>query len=188
MSWGSSLKKIVMSRWIRLYIEWVHALGVSVEIELKVDWQVLKSLNCQILHLIGGWDWHDVSTSLTPCLPQCYFRVNPTDRLSARFENIKLVYTPVNSFFKLNLNTNTERVNSLIVPYIAPWTVQWMVQFPTQWCNAHCVMHSMMVYCLQYRVLPAVINNIALLLMTAWLSHAVTSPQTCQHRSQEITL
>jgi len=40
-----------------LYIEWVHALGVSFEIELKMDWQGCKQvLNCQILPLISQWD------------------------------------------------------------------------------------------------------------------------------------
>jgi len=33
------------------YKECVHAFGVSVEIELKMDWQ-----GYQILHLIGQWD------------------------------------------------------------------------------------------------------------------------------------
>jgi len=38
-------------------IEWVHVLGVSVEIELKMNWQGCKqAYNCQILHLIGQWD------------------------------------------------------------------------------------------------------------------------------------
>jgi len=37
--------------------KWVHKIGVSVEIELKMDWQGCKQvLNCQILHLIGQWD------------------------------------------------------------------------------------------------------------------------------------
>jgi len=34
--------------------------------------------------------------------------------ISARFENIKL-FTPLQIHFQLNLNTNTERVNSPIV-------------------------------------------------------------------------
>jgi len=34
-----------------------YALGVSVEIELKMDWQGCKTVvNCQILHQIGWWD------------------------------------------------------------------------------------------------------------------------------------
>jgi len=44
----------------------------------------------------------------------CYHRVNPFDRLSARPENIKL-FAPLPIHFKLNLNTNTERVNSPII-------------------------------------------------------------------------
>jgi len=35
-----------------LGIEWVHALSVSVEIELKMDWQECKKLK-MFLHLIG---------------------------------------------------------------------------------------------------------------------------------------
>jgi len=35
----------------------VHALGVGVVIQLKIDWQGCnKVLSCQILHLIGQWD------------------------------------------------------------------------------------------------------------------------------------
>jgi len=38
-------------------IEWVHSFGVSVEIELEMDWQKCKKvLNCQILHVIDQWD------------------------------------------------------------------------------------------------------------------------------------
>jgi len=38
-------------------IEWVHTLGVSVEIELKMDWQGCKQvIKCQILHLSGQLD------------------------------------------------------------------------------------------------------------------------------------
>jgi len=35
-----------------LFIGWVHALGVSVEIELKMDWQGYK----KIVHFIDQWD------------------------------------------------------------------------------------------------------------------------------------
>jgi len=39
---------------IKIDIEWVHAHIVSVEIELKMDWQGCKQVyNFQILHLIG---------------------------------------------------------------------------------------------------------------------------------------
>jgi len=48
------------------------------------------------LNLISQWDWHKVNTVLIPCLTQCLFRVNATNWLGARFENIKLVYTPAN--------------------------------------------------------------------------------------------
>jgi len=37
--------------------EWVHALGVSIEIELEMDWQGCKRYyNFQIFHFIGQWD------------------------------------------------------------------------------------------------------------------------------------
>jgi len=41
------------------YMIAVHARGVSVEIELKMDWQWCKKVftcNCQIVHLIDQWD------------------------------------------------------------------------------------------------------------------------------------
>jgi len=44
----------------------------------------------------------------------CKHRVNPIDRLSAKFDNFKL-FTPLTIHFQLNLNTSTDRVNSLIV-------------------------------------------------------------------------
>jgi len=38
-------------------MQWVYALSVSVEIELKMDWQGCKKvIYFQILHLIGQWD------------------------------------------------------------------------------------------------------------------------------------
>jgi len=44
----------------RREIERVHALSVSVEIKLKMDWQgCKKKLNCQILHLIDQWHQHN---------------------------------------------------------------------------------------------------------------------------------
>jgi len=52
-----------------------------------------------------------VKTVLIPCLTQCQFRVNFTNRLIVRFQNI----TPLPIHFQLNLNNNTESVNSLIV-------------------------------------------------------------------------
>jgi len=61
------------------------------------------------------------------CLTQCYHRVNPIDRLSARFENIKLIYTPAN-LLQLNLNTKTECVNSCVTRIgWAPLQTYWYV-------------------------------------------------------------
>jgi len=54
----------------------------------------------------------DVETALIFCFTQCLFRVNPIYWISARFENI-IYFTRLPIHFQLNLNTNTERVNSL---------------------------------------------------------------------------
>jgi len=48
-------------------IHWVSSRvhGISVEIELKLDYHGLKKVKyIQILHLIGRWDYHSVKTVL----------------------------------------------------------------------------------------------------------------------------
>jgi len=47
------------------YNTWVHALGVSDKIELKLDWQRCKNVKYfQIMFLIGWWDYNGVNTVL----------------------------------------------------------------------------------------------------------------------------
>jgi len=44
-----------------MYSKWVHTLDVSVEIELKMNWQGCKQIQYfQILNLIGRLDYHGI--------------------------------------------------------------------------------------------------------------------------------
>jgi len=90
---------------------WVHALGVSVEIELVMDWQVCKQgYYFQFLHLNGRWDQHEINTLLQSV--NIVF-IPLTNYVQYLKKLKKCTLLPVH--FQLNLNNNTERMNSLNV-------------------------------------------------------------------------